>query len=467
MEAVQEPCHAVASCGPADEDRPHEEPTCSGLAPPLLMHPDLDAANVLECELPVDVIEEVDFKIYRPLRKILEEKIFNGLDNFSFGGKLDIEIEPHSSSRPPPPRSDPLAPRDDELGTATHPRDPPAHPPGSSPKPKIEPNSSPRPSGRSIGSPGSSSPSPAAPPATSRYDVLNSDLHSTSTPLRFHTVHPGENWRSDIRWVSIDDTPTKAFFESIFHKLNLAAVVQPHIGDPKTEKLVLYSAFFVVRQHVYDSYFHEDFKKTGRNAWTFMTPLASMGVLDRYWERGEELSKVEREKAEAFAAAHGRVFGKFEEGRMRNVLLEEGDNAGEAERAGGEGNIGEAKRARGHGGASDSSSSCRREAGQSRQDEDESCSDEPSPSSCSRRTASTCSSTEPEMNNEPATSSPASPACHLTFKTQSSEQIRTYRYRRFKGICFADGFDHATQAGSCEAPLGFLCFTFGTDFFVL
>ena len=36
-----------------------------------------------------------------------------------------------------------------------------------------------------------------------------------------------------------------------------------------------------------------------------------------------------------------------------------------------------------------------------------------------------------------------------------------YRYELGRGICFGDGFIHATETGDSPRPLAFLCFTFG------
>ncbi len=39
--------------------------------------------------------------------------------------------------------------------------------------------------------------------------------------------------------------------------------------------------------------------------------------------------------------------------------------------------------------------------------------------------------------------------------------VRQYRYEFGRGICFGDGFVHATETGDSPRPLAFLCFTFG------
>jgi len=44
---------------------------------------------------------------------------------------------------------------------------------------------------------------------------------------------------------------------------------------------------------------------------------------------------------------------------------------------------------------------------------------------------------------------------------ERASELRQYRYREGRGICFGDGFMHATQTGHAPRPLAFLCFTFG------
>jgi len=52
--------------------------------------------------------------------------------------------------------------------------------------------------------------------------------------------------------------------------------------------------------------------------------------------------------------------------------------------------------------------------------------------------------------------------CHLVYKDDDGK-TRMYRYELGKAIIFGGGFEHSTQICRASSPLGFLCFTFGTD----
>ena len=53
------------------------------------------------------------------------------------------------------------------------------------------------------------------------------------------------------------------------------------------------------------------------------------------------------------------------------------------------------------------------------------------------------------------------PEVHGTSEAPSGEDVLQYRYELGRGICFGDGFIHATETGDSPRPLAFLCFTFG------
>ena len=52
--------------------------------------------------------------------------------------------------------------------------------------------------------------------------------------------------------------------------------------------------------------------------------------------------------------------------------------------------------------------------------------------------------------------------CHLAYKDDNGK-TNMYRYEMGKAIIFGGGFEHSSQICRASAPLGFLCFAFGTD----
>ena len=77
---------------------------------------------------------------------------------------------------------------------------------------------------------------------------------------------------SDITWISVDDRQTFNRFERLFERLELAEMFEPVVGS--TDRLCMYSAFYVVRSHCESPFFHFDWPaEVGVKALTLMTPL--------------------------------------------------------------------------------------------------------------------------------------------------------------------------------------------------
>ena len=78
---------------------------------------------------------------------------------------------------------------------------------------------------------------------------------------------------SDITWISVDGQSTFARFERLFGRLGLSSGFD-RIVDP-SERLTMYSAFYVVRSRCDAPFFHFDWPEAmGVKALTLMTPLA-------------------------------------------------------------------------------------------------------------------------------------------------------------------------------------------------
>ena len=95
------------------------------------------------------------------------------------------------------------------------------------------------------------------------------------------------DWRSDLVWVSVDDSPTHERFAALFRKLD----VERHLQDKcdHIECLRMYSAFFVVRTKCEAAYFHTDWNiDVHTNAFTMsehspigpLHPIAAIALLD-------------------------------------------------------------------------------------------------------------------------------------------------------------------------------------------
>ena len=83
----------------------------------------------------------------------------------------------------------------------------------------------------------------------------------------------GGTTSSDITWISVDDRHTFNRFERLFERLELAEMFEPVVDS--TDRLCLYSAFYVVRSHCESPFFHFDWPaELGVKALTLMTPLS-------------------------------------------------------------------------------------------------------------------------------------------------------------------------------------------------
>ena len=234
----------------------------------------------------------------------------------------------------------------------------------------------------------------------------------------FHAERP--NWKSDIRWVSADDEHTFGLFQTLFDKLGIAAAFGPLFG-----KIVLFSGFLVIRQCTRKSHFHADFSETNGKAFTLMTPLEDMSDLGNC----HLLTKVPKPTQDA-GSGDGVDGGEGGGGGGYTTRGGEGDGGGGYTTRGGEGGGGGGYTTRGSGG--------------------------------------TISRSHPDFHQGSPSESPNEaapveddPEVHGTSEAPSGEDVLQYRYELGRGICFGDGFIHATETGDSPRPLAFLCFTFG------
>ena len=98
-------------------------------------------------------------------------------------------------------------------------------------------------------------------------------------------------WRSDIRWISPHDEASFAFFEKIFHQLDIARHVAPYVEHDR--ELKLYASFFVTRSQCTATDMHVDWSTEQNDGFTLMAPLtpncADLGM-SYMTMRGEEHS---------------------------------------------------------------------------------------------------------------------------------------------------------------------------------
>lgn len=88
---------------------------------------------------------------------------------------------------------------------------------------------------------------------------------------RFTCMQP--NWSSDIRWISPDTLDTFRFFQSRFERLGIAAHVRPWLDIESCVRM--YSGFLVTRSHCEAPDFHMDWRDTGHQAFTLLTPITN------------------------------------------------------------------------------------------------------------------------------------------------------------------------------------------------
>lgn len=79
------------------------------------------------------------------------------------------------------------------------------------------------------------------------------------------------SWKSDIKWISANNSKTHQFFYDHFTKMKIASSVMKYL-DLK-ESPTLYQGFIVQRSKCTKTNFHEDWIHTKNQAFTFMTPI--------------------------------------------------------------------------------------------------------------------------------------------------------------------------------------------------
>ena len=124
------------------------------------------------------------------------------------------------------------------------------------------------------------------------------ELHESKECHRQYTAASGERYfllragkrelkaktstfRSDISWISVDDEKTHATFERLFRATGIETFFRPLVDH--AFKLVVYSAFYVVRACCEAPNFHVDYSRSvGVNAITMMTPLEDYAEQDSF-----------------------------------------------------------------------------------------------------------------------------------------------------------------------------------------
>lgn len=87
----------------------------------------------------------------------------------------------------------------------------------------------------------------------------------------FSTVRP--RWNSDIRWIGPRSPQGYRLFESAFRRLEIARHVEPMLDLDHEPRM--YAGFLVTRRRCGSPDFHVDWRDTGGQAFTLMTPASS------------------------------------------------------------------------------------------------------------------------------------------------------------------------------------------------
>ena len=87
----------------------------------------------------------------------------------------------------------------------------------------------------------------------------------------FSIVRP--RWNSDIRWIGPRSPQGYRLFESAFRRLGIARHVEPMLDLDHEPRM--YAGFLVTRRRCGSSDFHVDWRDTGGQAFTLMTPASS------------------------------------------------------------------------------------------------------------------------------------------------------------------------------------------------
>lgn len=86
----------------------------------------------------------------------------------------------------------------------------------------------------------------------------------------FSVVRP--RWNSDIRWIGPRSPEGYRLFESAFHRLGIARHVEPMLDLDHEPRM--YAGFLVTRRRCRHPDFHVDWRDTGGQAFTLMTPAS-------------------------------------------------------------------------------------------------------------------------------------------------------------------------------------------------
>ena len=86
------------------------------------------------------------------------------------------------------------------------------------------------------------------------------------------------SWKSNIRWISVNNIATYEYFLPYFEEMGLDQIFKPVIDVEN--KIVVYSIFFVVRSMVYGRNWHVDYYNgTNVNAFTVLVPLQDENLI--------------------------------------------------------------------------------------------------------------------------------------------------------------------------------------------
>lgn len=110
-------------------------------------------------------------------------------------------------------------------------------------------------------------------------------------------------WRSDICWLSHADEPSYRWFEEIYRRLKLGAMVAPFVPHDQTVRL--YAGFFVTRRRCEAIDMHYDWLTRDNHAFTLMAPIT-----DNASEMGLTYETVRGELRDyTYRVGKGLVFG--------------------------------------------------------------------------------------------------------------------------------------------------------------
>ena len=96
------------------------------------------------------------------------------------------------------------------------------------------------------------------------------DLARRRPSRHFSIVRP--RWNSDIRWIGPRSPEGYRLFESAFHRLEIACHVGPMLDLDHEPRM--YAGFLVTRRRCGAPDFHVDWRDTGGQAFTLMTPVS-------------------------------------------------------------------------------------------------------------------------------------------------------------------------------------------------